>query len=427
MNKQATERLAESALREYKPRFRLTVRGKPYWYIIQPGLAIGYRRRDGAGTWVARSTAKGNCWEIGLGTADDDGQERVEANGVGVLTYKQARDAAVAEWNKRRGEPVAGQEPVTVGEAIEAYRQDLVARQKNPRNAEAALAAVREVAAYMLTKPVGRLDKKELRTLRNNLQNGKRGPASVNRIIMGLKAALTGAANGDAGITNGAAWTGKGNGLEPFPDAFASRNVVVGDEDGFIDDGALRRLIAASYAKDPALGLLVNLAAMTGTRFSQLIRIEVRGLRRGRDGATKIVIPPDRKGRSKTLRPAVAFPLEPELARKLWAAAAGRAPDAPLLLNRRGLQWEPGEQRIFHRMLRQAGFDSKITINALRHTKISRLIEKKVPTEFIAKMTHTSARMIERTYAALIAEHSNAFARELSELDPPKPPVKLVA
>jgi len=35
-------------------RRRLSVRKKPYWTTISPGIHLGYRRNAGAGTWNVR-------------------------------------------------------------------------------------------------------------------------------------------------------------------------------------------------------------------------------------------------------------------------------------------------------------------------------------------------------------------------------------
>ena len=70
----------------------LTPSGKPYYRALHEGLHLGYRKGKGAGKWVAR-------WYLG------EGRDRVEtiaqvddknddANGVDIVTFRQAQDAA---------------------------------------------------------------------------------------------------------------------------------------------------------------------------------------------------------------------------------------------------------------------------------------------------------------------------------------------
>src|SRR6516165_8538918 len=40
-------------------RRRLAARKKPYWTTISPGIALGYRRNAGAGTWPVRAADGG--------------------------------------------------------------------------------------------------------------------------------------------------------------------------------------------------------------------------------------------------------------------------------------------------------------------------------------------------------------------------------
>jgi hypothetical protein len=53
-------------------RRRLEVRKKPYWITISPGIALGYRRNAGSGTWSVRSTdGHGSDWIKRIALADD--------------------------------------------------------------------------------------------------------------------------------------------------------------------------------------------------------------------------------------------------------------------------------------------------------------------------------------------------------------------
>ena len=52
-------------------------------------------------------------------------------------------------------------------------------------------------------------------------------------------------------------------GLAALPDAEQSRNIIIPDD-------AVLRVISAAYEESPQLGLLIEVAAVTGARVSQL-------------------------------------------------------------------------------------------------------------------------------------------------------------
>jgi hypothetical protein len=87
-----------------KPRLKLPVRRRPYFAEIRKGLAIGYRRNQGPGTWIVRGAdGKGKNWMKAFATADDF----EPANGETIMTYDQARDtlrAVVA--GRAAGDPI---------------------------------------------------------------------------------------------------------------------------------------------------------------------------------------------------------------------------------------------------------------------------------------------------------------------------------
>lgn len=79
-----------------------------------------------------------------------------------------------------------------------------------------------------------------------------------------------------------------------------------------------------------AFGLLVEIAAVTGARVSQLARIEVQDLQADRT-EPRLIVPTSRKerGTKKVLRRAV--PIPGRLAERLRTLAVDRLPTAPLL------------------------------------------------------------------------------------------------
>jgi hypothetical protein len=93
----------------------------------------------------------------------------------------------------------------------------------------------------------------------------KLAAASVNRVQTALKAALNLLADHDEGIGKRQAWD---IGLKSIPDAEESRNVILAEP-------AVRTVIAEARRENAEFGLLVEVAAATGARVSQLARRNV--------------------------------------------------------------------------------------------------------------------------------------------------------
>ncbi len=133
----------------------------------------------------------------------------------------------------------------------------------------------------------------------------------MNRTTTGLKAALNLAAEHDERINNRRAWE---TGLAILPDAEQSRNVI-------LTETAMRQIIAAAYRQSAEFGQLIELAAVTGARVSQLALLEVRDLQVDRE-APRLMTPTSRKGRgTKLVRPR-PVPIPTDLAAKLRLHAA---------------------------------------------------------------------------------------------------------
>src|SRR6478752_7466842 len=64
-------------------RRRLQIRKKAFFVTISPGIALGYRRNIGGGSWSVRCTSRGADWTKKIALADD----LEPADGKDVLTY----------------------------------------------------------------------------------------------------------------------------------------------------------------------------------------------------------------------------------------------------------------------------------------------------------------------------------------------------
>jgi integrase len=344
---------------------------------------------------VKASDGHGSYWTKGFATADD----YEESDGKSVLTFFQAQDAA--KLLARGG--TADTAPVTVDQALLAYAADLRARNAAEYNAQWPRT---HLPAALLAKPVALLTSKELTKWRDGLL-GRIAPASINRLMNCVCAALELAAQHDERIQNRSAWE---VGLAGLPDAQSPRNVV-------ISDAKVSEFVAAAYRRDHALGLLIDVLAVTGARPSQAVRLRVEDLHTG--PKPKLMMPKSGKGggrnRSQKLAQRYSVPITAQLAQKLKQASAGRAGHAPLLLQYGGDDWgsDPADKyrNAVRAIVASIGLGPETTLYCLRHSSIVRMLLKNVNVRLIASLHDTSIVQIERNYSAHIAEYGSDHAR----------------
>jgi integrase len=385
-------------------RLKLPLVKKPVWARIGHGISVGYRRNQGPGTWSIR-VAKGGRgqghWTQVISTADDYD----EANGGTVLTFWQAQDKARALGLAARHGSDAGKLG-TVAEAIADYESDLKARGGDAGN----VGRIRHhLSPALAAKTVATLAARDFKSWRVALTKAGLTPAGINRTSTVLKAALNQAAKNDERVTT-RAWE---TGLAAIPDAVESRNVI-------LDEETVRGIVAGAYQVGDEFGLLVETAAVTGARPSQLARLKVRDLQAAR-ADPRLMMPSSKKGRGQKKVARSPVPIPPSLAVRLLAHAQGRAPEASLLVKVSGEPWHRSNHiERFRRALKLAQVDPAITIYALRHSSIVRQLLAGTPIRLVAVAHDTSVVMIERTYSHHIADVSDVpLRRALLDLAEP--------
>ena len=403
-------KVRHSALESRSARLKLTVRRKPY---TGPSLARGikllYRRNKTSGSWVAKvSDGAGSYWTKAIASADD----YEDSDAKRVLTFFEAQDAAKKLARSEDG--VADSAPLTVDVALKDYKRDLEARGANAYNAEHPRV---HLTAVLLSKPLQLLTAGELKKWRDSLL-GQIAPATVNRLCNSLCAALELAAQHDERIKNRQAWE---TGLAGLPDAQSARNVV-------LSDGTIRAFVAAAYTSDARLGLLVEVLAITGARPSQAARLLIEDLR-DQQVNPQLKMPKSGKGggrnRSQKKFQHFSVPIAPALAIKLRGAAGNRLDHMPLLLRSDGTPWGDDPSQYYRRDIREivTSLDldpDEVTLYALRHSSISRMLLRNVPVRLVAGLHDTSVGQIERNYSKYITEHSDDHARAaLLQLEEP--------
>jgi integrase len=387
-------------------RSKLPVSKVPVFERLGQGVSIGYRRNaGGAGVWIVRlADGKRGKVEKRLALADDAGP----ADGRAVMNYQQAADAA-RRLGRGETDDAKAPEVVTLGEAIEAYKGDLIARNAGIDNVTRLLF---NLTPAMLKRPVALLEVTELRKWRDAAVK-RMVPASVNRLITILKAALNLAAARDERLST-RPWE---IGLAALPEATTARNVV-------LPETTIRRLVQAAGDQSAEFGLLVETLAITGARVSQLARCQVRDL-----VDERLMIPSSAKGQNKRAS-RTPVPIPAALADRLRIAAAGRGAADPLLAKplretkadknngaasggqKPALWCKSDHARPFARAVKAIKEDpDRVSSYALRHSHITAQLLAGLPVQLVAKLHDTSASQIEKHYAATIASHTDELVR----------------
>ncbi len=433
-------RTRSNPLETRENRLKLPIAKKPVYVRIAPGVGLGYRRNRTAGTWVVRvADGAGGNWIKAVGSADDF----EEADGKDVLTYWEAQDRArvIARAGHDGGD--SDTRPATVALALDRYEADLKTRGGDTGNVTRVRAHLAESVAG---KRVALLASRDLRAWRDALAKKKLAPSTTNRTCAALKAALNLAADHDERIASRQAWD---IGLATLPDAEEARNVI-------LSDATVRRIVEEAYKPNrrpaeqmhgearqkaeeeaaqwsDAFGLLVEVAAVTGARVSQLARLEVQDVQGARTDP-RLMMPSSRKGRGEKRVLRRPVPISAGLAARLIRGGEGKSPGDTLLFKPGGAPWGKSDHsrpfaRTIERVrtkLREDALKSgaspeaagklcaeldDVTIYALRHSSIVRMLLVGSPARVVAAHHDTSLAMLEKTYSRFIADHADTLAR----------------
>ena len=379
-------------------RGKLPVSKVPLFERLGQGVSIGYRRNaGGAGVWIVRlADGKRGKVEKRIALADD----AAPANGRSIMSFQQAAEAArrLGRGETEEANPAA---VITLADAIEAYKADLIARGAGVDNMTRLLF---NLTPTMLKRPVALLDVTELRKWRDAAVKRMKA-ASVNRLATVLKAVLNLAAAKDEQLS-ARPWE---IGLTALPEATTANNIV-------LPEATIRRLVQAAREQNSEFGLLVEALALTGARVSQLARCQVRDL-----AGDRLMIPSSAKGQKKRAS-RTPVPIPAALANKLRGAAAERPQSAPLLVKPSGEPWAKSDHgRPFRRAVEAIGEDpERVSSYSLRHSHVTAQLLALLPVQLVAKLHDTSASQIEKHYAATIASHTDELVRgAMMEMDRP--------
>lgn len=388
-------------------RRRLKIRPEPYWFVIERGLSLGYRKTAEGGAWVVRryDAARRRHGESRLATADDNR----DADGVDVLDFGQAQRKLLTE-ERDRAERGSGKH-YTVADAVADYVDYLQANSKSPQDTESKLrtyviqqlgekrvaeltaADLRAWLAWALkrrrkSKQVSRPDDaaatpSEAPSAHEIAERQRRRKATLNRVINAFKGCLNYAYAAEK-VRSRDAWAK----LKKFRSADSARlRWLTVDEATRLQN-----------ACGPDFRPLVRAALLTGCRAGEL-----RSLRPGDFDATSqtLLIADSKSGKPRRV------PLTKDGVALFESLTAGRALDEALFSRTDGSSWY---RMAMVRAMREACSVGKVsppaTFHALRHTYASHLVQAGTPLLFVASaLGHQDTRMVEKHYGHLAPSH----------------------
>jgi integrase len=375
-------------------------------------MAFGLRKiATGHGTWIARHRPEDygkRCYRS-LGEADD----RLEADGRKILSYKQAqnaaetffREAAAEGWDDgdvhRRGE-------LTVSQALAGYFADREAHGQKSVKEDRARAAVLIEPDFGAIK-VKKLKEQQLKDWLRDLatsparirsakgaepsfrqasdnpqHEGRARRASANRTWAILRAALNWAVKDSRGAISDDAWRR----IESFSSTGMARVV-------FMNDNECVRLVNAAKGQ---FRNLVTAALLTGARYGELSRLVAEDVDTD-NGTLRIRQSKGDRGQ----RAGRHIFLTPEGVEFFGRLRMGLARNALLLTKDNGAPWKKADQGQRFKDARQiAGISDDATFHSCRHVYAARLVRKGVPLKMVAdQLGHSTTKMVEMHYGQL--------------------------
>lgn len=415
-------------LRDRAARVDLHPRDDPHWTILYRGCHLGYRPSHSGekAHWYARiANTLGRRFRSRLGEVDDG----VEADGVSILDFDQAREKAI-EWfetnvgsscrdNPGKLQSVTGLiyyptcSEMTVAHAlidllewkrtaaasghyhvvVSLINCHILPRIGSMLVDDVTAKHIRALAHDVIenpTHPVKGIAKLPTRIAEMDEETLRRRRKSANAVITILKQAFFTAWE-DEKTNNQRAWR-----------ACRSFQRVSRARACHLSRTEVRRL--TDYCSSP-LRELVLAALYTGCRVGELVAMNVQDV--ARDGYG-VYVPPGKTNKAR-------FVYLPDEGMVFFLKQAlGKQPNEPLFVNRFGLRWRPSDYRA---QIRKAAVACELPVemnfHVLRHTYASQLVQAGAP--FIAvseQLGHANPVSVMTTYGHLSPQIREAEVRQ---------------
>jgi integrase len=397
----------DAALQYRESRDKLPQRTEPFYRAIDDGRHLGYRKNKSGGAWLARRrNGEGGYSETKLGTADDV----LDADGVAVLSFTQAQAKARA-WFEEQDRVEAGEDvpsgPYSVAQALDNYLDWYRKKGASPK----ALGTTNSIAEHYIRPVLGAIEVARLKTkdietwltdiasspakLRTsgltkkerlrpvlNSEQGRARKSTANRALNVLKAVLNKAFN-DGKVAMDAAWRR----AKPFMGVDKARL-------RFLSALEAQRLVNAC---PPDFRALVVAALLTGARYQELARLQVRDVvldtveRHG-----SIFVAESKTGKTRHIH------ITDEGFEHFRQMVTGRAPMDIVFTRADGSLWKDAYQTRPLILACKAAQIEPISFHGLRHTYASWLVNRGVKLQFVAdQLGHSDTRMVSKHYGHL--------------------------
>lgn len=392
-------------LQTREARLKLAPRHEPYWYEIERGRSIGYRRGPRGGSWRLREFIDGAYRKRTLGRADD----RNDADGTRILSFNDVIRLVLKSRDESTEGAAAGSRRIhldlTVEDALEDYLEArkvrcsaedlqkdricieaLIVPSRASRRRSGLSDEERRRLKYSLRgKMVGELTTADLRRWRDSRvphtddrELRRRSQATANKVWALLRAALNMAYQNEK-TPSDQAWRR----ITPFKNVDRPQTRFLGADE-------CRRLMDAA---EPYFRDLMRACLLTGMRLGELVRLTA-----GDVGPDYLTVHHSKAGTSRRI------PLNAEGVRLFQKATNGEAREVRVLTQKTGAAWTP--MRV-SRALRQACYEAKIDppiqFRQLRTTYGSLLLNADASLNTISELLgHKDTRMTRRHYAHLL-------------------------
>ncbi len=396
-------------------RAELEPRKTPYWKPLSVGRALGYAKGKRGGSWVASAHIKQATparRQTVLGMADD----HLPADGLQVFTYDQAFKKALAwfedEVRRAKGLDVPTG-PFTIADACRDYLADFELRSKKslqgtratiqahilpklgkmeigdltPTRIEKWLAELVSLPARARTR---KGEPQQYRALRTDEESKRRRMSTCNRVYTILKAILNRAYQ-RGHVQSDRAWKA----VKAFRKVDSARV-------NHLEPADQIRLVNAC---PPGLKELVQAALLTGARYGELARFQVRDFS---PSSQTLFVEFAKSGKSRHI------PLTEEGQGFFEALTAGRKGPEPLLLKANGEAWGKNHHvRVLEEIFEQAKIRPVLTFHELRHTYAVTLLRAGVDLPAVAKLLgHADTRMVEKHYGHFTPDWAASVLRD---------------